>query len=448
MRNSSEKRNTKVIFGVILGLLFSIIIGLSAYAGYLSDGFNKKKTDLENAYQSAYYSLMINVNNVENDLAKSKVIYSASLLEETLEKVVINCELATNNLALLTNNNYNTNHLIKFFNQIGDYSNYTLRKVEKTNTLPAKNMEVLAEMAGITKQIGVILGSLRESIEQGYMISDAMNGKGDLLGGIMDELSVDNIEYPVLIYDGPFSDGVKDREAKGIHGEELSKEQAVAMLPKYLNGYNIKQVNYSAENNNRIASYLFEVEIDNGRIATVQLAKKGGMLLMMDIDSVINEPKLTVDDCLVIAKQYCQKIGLDNMETVWVNNNNSTVYVNLCYKDNDIIMYPDMIKLKISLESGQIIGYEGLNYAFNHTSREKVDGGISENKVLSEAKVALDNIQIRRVVIPINVSEELHCYELVGELDGEKYFIYVDIISGNEVKVMRMIDSNQGELLM
>lgn len=448
MRDTGENTSKRIIVGVVLAILFSIIIGLSAYAGYLADGNKKRKNDLENIFQSAYYSLMINVNNVENDLAKSKVIYSPSLLEETLEKVVVNCESATNNLSILTNNNYNTHSLIKFFNQIGDYSNFTLRKVEKTNKLPAKNMEVLAEMAGLTKQIGTVLGELRESIDQGYLITDAMSGKGDILGDIMDNLSMDNIEYPTLIYDGPFSDGVNDRVAKGVQGEELSQEHAKALLPEYLSGYTIKSIKSVVENNNRIPSYIFDVSLTDGSSATVQVAKKGGLLLMMDIDSEIKEPKLTVDDCLALAKQYCTKIGLDNMETVWVNNNNSTVYVNLCYQQNDIIMYPDMIKLKISLETGKVIGYEGLNYAFNHTERDKANSVVSEEKVLSEAKVVLDDIKIRRVVIPMNVSEEIHCYELVGKLDGEEFFIYVDIVTGYEVKVMRMIDSNQGELLM
>ena len=106
--------------------------------------------------------------------------------------------------------------------------------------------------------------------------------------------------------------------------------------------------------------------------------------------------------------------------------------------------------LKISLDTGEIIGYEGLNYAFNHVERkaEDIKATISIEEAVLSASAILENIDARLCVIPINVTSEKLCYELVGEFNGEKYFIYVDAKTGEEINVLRMIDSNQGARLI
>ena len=43
------------------------------------------------------------------------------------------------------------------------------------------------------------------------------------------------------------------------------------------------------------------------------------------------------------------------------SNNQSNVYINMCYEQDGIVNYPDMVKIKISLDTGEVIGFEGLN---------------------------------------------------------------------------------------
>ena len=157
---------------------------------------------------------------------------------------------------------------------------------------------------------------------------------------------------------------------------------------------------------------------------------------------------MTIEQCQKVAEQYCESIGLKNMKAVWINNNKSNVYINMCYEQDGIVNYPDMVKLKISLDTGEVIGYEGLNYAFNHTAREYEEPKISEEQAILNVSAILENIEIRLVTIPWNTVSEKVAYEIVGELDGEKYFVYVDAYNGDELNVLRMIDSNQGDLLM
>lgn len=458
--NSSSSKSMKIkmsnkqkwIIGIISSLLVAIIITLSVLFGLTITDRGRLMSDSENRYQRAYYGLVTSLVDIENELAKTRVMTGDSMLEEALEKIDVNCQISNTHLSVLATNTSSMESLSMFFNQLGGYSQYLGNNIARGNKLTTSNVETLNEMWQVSKEYGRLLNGMQSQLSAGYSFAESLGQIDDEFNMIFEGMDETSVEYPSLIFDGPFSDGVLDREPKGTVGEDLTDEQARELLPKYLYGYEIANVNSVIENNNRIPSYIYDVKLagENTRYCTVQIAKKGGMLLMLDLFHHVEEPKLTIEQCQVLAEQYCESIGLDGMEAVWINNNNSTVYVNMCYVQDDIIIYPDMIKLKISLDTGEIVGYEGLNYAFNHVEREDADikPAITIEDAVLNASAILEDIDARLCIIPVNVTNEVLCYELVGEFNGEKYFIYVDAKTGEELKVLRMIDSNQGDLLM
>ena len=50
--------------------------------------------------------------------------------------------------------------------------------------------------------------------------------------------------------------------------------------------------------------------------------------------------------------------------------------------------------------------------------------------------------------MPVGDSAEKLCYEFSGELNGDTYYVYIDAISGRQVEMFKVIDSEEGSLLM
>ena len=111
-------------------------------------------------------------------------------------------------------------------------------------------------------------------------------------------------------------------------------------------------------------------------------------------------------------------------------------------------MYPDLIKAKIDLNDNIVIGWEASSYAFNHVEREDLIAQLS----LSEArKLVSNNLTIeneRLCVIPLDFKGETLAYEFSGNYQGFKYYLYIDAYTGNQVRVLRIIQTDQGELVM
>ena len=43
--------------------------------------------------------------------------------------------------------------------------------------------------------------------------------------------------------------------------------------------------------------------------------------------------------------------------------------MNFAYRDGDVVVYPDLIKVKLSLNDGQVVGFESKNYLISHRVR-------------------------------------------------------------------------------
>lgn len=442
------KRSKMIIVGAIIFLLTAAVITLSVFVGMFAKNNKEYDRELNGFYQSAYYGLVGNFVDIENDLAKARVMSDSKLLKQDLRKINVNCNLASQNLQVFYALNDGMSNLMSFINQTGDYCAFLINELERDKSLTTSQMENLSKLWGVSKEYGKLLNSLQEYAEDANGFAKMLGANSKKFEEILQGINQGSIEYPSLIYDGPFSDGVQKREAKGVVGEEITAEQGKNLVKKYLVGYDIENINYSSDNVNRIPSYLYEVKLKGGRTCSVQIAKKGGMLLLMDLYHNVQKPSLTIEQCKKVAEQYCEAIGLEGMKAVWINNNQSNVYINMCYEQDGVVNYPDMVKIKISLDTGEVIGYEGLNYAFNHTKRDIKTPTVSEEQAVLYVSAILDNIEVRLVTIPWNVTSEKVAYEIVGELDDEKYFVYVDAYTGEEINVLRMIDSNQGELLM
>lgn len=437
---------------VTFALMLIAIIVLSVFLGINTSRMNDSEANLENIYYANYYDLIGGLNTMENELKKASVINGRSLLETTLENVSAAADAADRALMVFANQSNGTRGLNKYINQTGDYCKYLVAKLEKGEvTFSDDERNNLSKMADIAKETATRLNSMRDKMGEKFSFIENFASDNDIFAELLDNLNGEGgIDFPTLIYDGPFSDGLMDREPKGIHGEEISENQALTEAAKYLSEYETSEISVEGMSEYRIPSYIVTAKLkgEESRSVSLIIAKQGGMLLNLDMYKEVGEPTLTVDDCKTVAEQYLETIGIKNMKAVWATNNNSTVYVNLCYYDKGIVHYPDMIKIKVSLDTGEILGYEGLAYAFNHYDRVLDEPELSTEEALLLAPKQLTDLNARLTLIPTSVNTERLAYEISGKIGGDIYFIYIDASTGDELQVFRVIDSSEGELLM
>lgn len=133
-------------------------------------------------------------------------------------------------------------------------------------------------------------------------------------------------------------------------------------------------------------------------------------------------------------------------ETYYMREGN-VITVNYAYNQNDVIVYPDLIKVKIALDNGEVLGIEATKYLNSHKEKRE----LKEVKITKEQATELinPNFEIKAVnqaIIPTEWKTEIQCWEIKGNAQGNDFLVYINVDTGAEEDILMIIDTPNGTL--
>ncbi len=423
----------------------------------------KKQTEyrqvMENQYNMAFFELVDYVQNVENFLAKSLISSTPEHGAETLTNVWREANLASTYLAQLpisTNELANTS---KFLNQVSDYSYSLSRKNIYNESLSQEEFDNLKQLHDYSIELENTLNQLMSDMTGGRISWGELTKKGSpVFATKVDNVSQDsfkNIEenfqrYAGLIYDGAFSDHMTNPEKLGLTGENISEEEAKNVVIKLIGQEKAKalQSNGLIENGN-IAVYDFycKQESESDTIH-VSISQKGGHIVLMNSNRNIDAELISQEEANEKGKIFLNDHGYPNMKETYFLKQNGIVTINYAYIQNDVVMYPDLIKLKIALDNGEILGMETTGYLNSHHEREKINPQISINEAKKNLNKNLEIMSEGLAVIPTEWKTEILCYEFKGKITEKEFLVYINAENGREEDILVIINTPEGTLTM
>ena len=431
------------IITVVSLVAFMIAMGIGWYVD--SQALAVSNANLENLYQRSFFELVNNVNNMEVDVSKLLVSNDSTSQQKILTSIKQQTSEAQNNLSLLPVNSNTLTTTTQFVNQLNGYCTSLLKyDTNKIEEQESGNLKVIYDAVA---QIKYELNNIASKIMQGYSIIDNLDGNAELDSFSINfsGLSTESIEYPSMIYDGPFSDALQNREVKGLQGEDCTEQEAEAFISEIID--DIVNLEYLGETEGKIVTHDFGVNTSDGTNFYVQISKKGKFLMDINANSIDGEEKISEENAIEIAKEFAKKMNVD-VDVVWKATSNGVTYVNLAPVVDKVVIYPDLIKVKVDLVSGRVIGWEATGYAYNHTERTNLTPTISEEDAKAKISSSLKVENIRLSVIPLDFGGEILAYEFTGEFNNFTYYMYIDAYTGDQVRVLRVIQTDQGELLL
>ena len=447
-------KTKKIIITIVMVILVLgvVVLGFKLY--------KKNKESIlanENLYNQSLYDLVYYMDNVKNYLAKATISTSASHGAETLTSLWREANLAQTYLSMLPIESQELENTEKFLNQVSDYSFSLSRKNikgENLNDEDLKNLEDLhkysIELNDVVNQISFDLnaGNIKwsdlvkdEKVDFAQQVSSDFN-----LAGTLEE----NLhEYSGLIYDGAYSEHIVSSEKKGLKGDKISEDDAKNKAKEFIGEDNIEEITSLGFSENAVVpAYTFNIKNKNGENITISISETGGFLVYMNSDKQVQVENLTFEQANEKGNEFLKQKGFDNMQQTYYLKNEGVITINYAYSQNGVIMYPDLIKLKVALDDGQVLGIETTGYLNNHTERD-----LSKVKITKEqAKEKLNkelNIQSELLaVIPTEWKTEILCYEFKGKVDDTDYLVYINAETGEEEEILIITDTPNGVLTM
>ncbi len=403
---------------------------------------------LEAGYSKSFYSTVEQVDNIDLNLSKALATSDRGALQKYLVNTAINSEIAENDLQQLPLMDESKHYTTKLVNQIGDFSKYLNNKLIEGESLTEQDYQSLRSLYNANLNLKNSLQEMMSKMGEDFsMMSMLDGGNGNVIINGFNNLENLSVEYPELIYDGPFSDGQENREIKGLTGDEITEQQAVDIFKATFADYDPMDVMAMGTTSMGIECYNVEAE-SMGENLFAQISKKGGKLIMFSYAGSCMGVNYSDAEATATAEQFISKMEIDGMKPVWINLSNNVYTINFAGENNGVIVYGDLIKVRVCAETNTVIGVEAKSYFTNHTERLIEKATLSERQAQSRVSENIEIETSRLALVPVGTKTEKLCYEFSGTFDGATYYVYIDATSGRQVEMFKVVKSTEGTLLM
>lgn len=444
--------------GHMLSVICVLLIIVVALGIILYQKQREYRQASENSYNMAFYELVDYVQNVETYLAKSLISTTPEHGAETLTNLWREANLAQSYLARLPIESQELENTEKFLNQVSDYSYSLSRKNIYNESLSQEDLKNLKDLHGYSVELENTLNQLSEDLNTGRFGWGELTKKGTVaFAQQVDNISKESFsnleenfhEYSGLIYDGAFSEHLTNQDRKGLTGEDISEERASEIVRKFIGEDQIKEIsNLGLSENAAIPVYDFSFKNNQDQSGNISISQKGGHIVYFNSNRDIGAEIISQEEANEKGKQFLNTKGFPDMKETYYLKQEGVVTINYAYLQNGVIMYPDLIKVKVALDNGEVLGIETSGYLNNHEQRNFPEVKISKE----EAKKTLNKeLQIESegfAVIPTEWKSEIYCYEFKGKVDDKEFLVYINCENGREEDILVIKDTPNGTLTM
>lgn len=450
--NKLKKKVNKKVLNVAIFMTFGALIIFSLE---MTNNFKRQKNLVQDEYNKSMYLAVSYINNVEVDLAKLLVTSTPKMSAVTLADIWKQANLAKECLEQIPVGQNSMANASKYLTQVSDFS-YTLMKQNISDIkLTEEEYEKLKHIYEDSSKLSSKMRDIYDDLNAGRIKWDELEKIGNEklpdndISNSISEVGKTFQNYEGLIYDGAFSDHLLSSEPKFLSQKEISEDDAKKYIEEViLNDEKIEKIEFKGESNGKIELYNFDVTLDSKQKRTISITKNDCKLYLMIGDKKVKEQNISVDEAKKRGMEFLNKLGIDNMIETYYQKTENMIVINYAATQDGVILYPDLIKVKISLDDGKVYGVEAAGYIFNHTTRNNLKPSISQEKAKSILNSSLEIISSDMALIPTESNSEILTYEFKGKIDNREFLIYINADNAREEKVLLVIDNKNGVLTM
>ncbi len=435
----------------IISFAIALILVLTGFIITNINSRNKAIKQLEFQYLKNLQNLGTYLDNIDSSITKAMYSGTSESLSEVSNKLWRESGFAKDCLSSLPVSNLNLSNTYKFISQLGEYSLALSKKSNEKELITTEDFNNLSKLRGYSQQL----------LDEVLYLEDAINTGSISVKDVSNEIKNSNLktstptitdgftefeegfsDYPSLIYDGPFSDHILEKESEVVkQNKEISKEEAKIKASKILQT-DITNIKDEYDEDGKMHAYCFSYENYN-----IAISKNGGYLiyLLNNVDS--SSQTLSKNECINKAKDFLKLCGYNNLRETYYEISNNIMTINFAYYQNDITYYTDLIKVSINMQDGQVVSCDARGYLNNHKNRDNLKFSITDTEASKSVSTLLNIEKVNKVVIPTASTDEAICYEFkCTTKDNENVLVYINGNDGNEEQILILYIDENGTL--
>ena len=458
MKEKTKDTLERIVLPAILVIALVAAAFWGAEQASLAEEYKNSTTAM---YTRAFTELCDNMNNLETALGKLRVTASPAQYVLLLDDVWRLSGSSVSLMSQIPSSHIDTADLNSFVVRLGDYAHSLTKKAVRGAPMTEEDQAQLTELHNACIRIGaelnerLAIGDIPVAVitNDGYFSTEAEeaeNAAASEEGGNEEKQEQEGIqEFPTLIYDGPFSESAEKLEARGLTGNPVSEEEARAIAES---AAGLSGLTPQGASNGTIPAYDFHGTYEDGREVDISITQTGGHLLWMMASATGNAEGIPeeaeADRLREAAEAYLSENGYPSMCATYAQYYGGCALINFAALQDDVILYSDLVKIWVDRETGSIVGVDARNYLFSHVERDLAEALITMEEAESMLSTNLTVEDRALALIPITPQTERLCYEFKGTCGEEEYIVYISAQTGEEEQIFRIINTEDGQLVM
>lgn len=395
------------------------------------------------AHHKAFFETLTLMDSMGANLEKLLIAGSHTMEQELLGSISRQADAAQDNLSSLPSSLPSISGSLKFVNQLGDFASATGKRLAGGGELTDDDRDLIATLKAGCSDLNGLLDEMVLNIRNG---GDPFENAAESAPVILqaNEENDPSVEFPSLLYDGPFSDGRPSGYAFTPEGEPVTQDQAIEQARRFLGEERVLSIRSTGEGMTPAACWEISAYVKEGELS-MAVTQQGGHILYVICDEEPDDTRFSQAELIDLASAFLHSRGYPPCTVSYWSFDDNIMTVNFAAMQNGVILYPDLIKVQMDGSTGLIVGLEALNYLSNHRNRENLKPGLTEEAARALLNPLLSIRTGRLCVIPTDTGEAL-AWEFDGYAENIRYLVYIDAHTGDELEIFRVIEDENGQL--
>lgn len=451
------KRKTAVL---AISFLSCALIAASALAWTNHNRAKASDMFISHNFQHAFGEFVTGVSEMDTALQKSLYSMSPSVTGAVCTEIFGKAMTAQMSLGVLPFSTHEMERTAGFISQVGDYAFALSRAAARGETITEEQRQALTALSETASLLAENMKQLQNELDTGGVTMNKLVQSEEKLDRMEEEILPKTVgdgvklieqefpEVPALIYDGPFSEHLTNASPKMLEGlAEIDVNAGRAIAAKFA-GVTEGRVYPAGECGGDIPAYYYGVNVDGGEL-TLALSKQGGIVMSMMSSRIAGAGERSIDDALARAKRFLETRGYRDMRETYYYNDNNNLTVNFAYSQDGVVCYSDLVKVSVAMDTGAISGFEAMGYITSHYARELPAVEVEQQQAMQMVSTDMEVLGHEIVLVPSDGRYEVLCHEFKCQAGNDKkYIIYVNAVTGQQEKILLLLEDENGALTL
>ena len=452
-----EKRRVRVLAASFTAAAFAVSVGFGVQGYARAEDYRRQ---LDNGYRQAFTELTTAAGELDAALEKVTYATTPSLFAALCAQAYAKALAAQTALGELPYGNVELEQTAAFFAKAGDYAMAMARGASGEGVCTDENRETLRGLAAAAGELSATLQALQLQLDGGALHPEdvaavearlaaaAEDGGQVTSGSAFQTVEADFPQVPTLIYDGPFSEHLSGRTPQMLEGLPQVTEEEARRAAAAFAGLRAEVFTRTSDGAGNLPAWGFSALVDGGELY-VEITKQGGQVLQMLSSRPVGEAALSRKEGVEQAAAFLEEHGYRDMAPSYFLEGDGILTVHFAPVLDGVYCYPDLVKVGVALDNGDVVSFEAHGYLMKHGAREPAAPAVSADEAAERVDSSLTILSRQLALIPTGGEYEVLCHEFKCQnADGGHVLVYVNAATGQQERILLLLEDENGTLVI